>query len=82
MTKIAIVAIAAALSGCGTPTMIERKITVEKDPSGKVVRIIEEETARQTIEGKLIILENLKLAQEPKPRRLDDQPPNAYGPNP
>ena len=68
----ALIVLALLVAGCTIPTKIERKVTVEKDADGRIVRILEEETASQTVEGQIIVLERIRMQAAPKPH--PDQP--------
>jgi len=49
------------LAGC-FPTMIHKTVTVEKDPEGKIIRILEvEEVTQHLNKNKIINLEYLKI---------------------
>lgn len=63
--KLLVVSIlSVCLAGC-YPTLIHKTITVEKDPQGKIIKILEVEEVTQNLSyDRLFILDHLKVAND------------------
>jgi hypothetical protein len=69
MRAIAVLVVALLASGClSSPTIVTQTITYEKDPSGKITKIIETETVAQQIDTSKRLRVREVLMDDPPPR--------------
>jgi hypothetical protein len=57
---------AVVLGGCSYPTVIQKTVTIEKDPSGQILKRIETESVTQQLGARILSLEHIRI-EIPRP---------------